>query len=251
MPDQERHSFSDLGIAPAAVHEFYAAQADSATAAGGALILAQLAKPGAQLWVRCPDHEREAGAPYAPGLTELGLDPARIILARAPDAVRALQAGLEAARCPALGAVLLELWGAAKPYDLVASRRLALAAKDSRVPVLIVRIAGEPRPSAAATRWLARAAPSRALATHAPGDPAFELTLLRARNGRDGLRYRLEWNRDVRGLIVQPVAAANDDACDLPMREDTGAPLSGAVVPVSFDRSGAPHDGACPWRRAG
>ena len=39
-----------------------------------------------------------------------------------------LRAGEEAARCPPLGAVIIEPWGAPKALDLVASRRLALAA---------------------------------------------------------------------------------------------------------------------------
>eukprot|EP01037_Dinobryon_pediforme_P027134 gene27134-29923_t len=151
------------GLARAALHELYAAQeADAAGVTGVALAFARLAKPQAPiLWVRQGFLDREAGVPYPPGLAEFGLDPAMLTLVRAQDAQGVLQAGLEGARCAALGAVMIELWGEAKALDLTASRRLALAAKASGTPALMVRIAATPAASAAETRWLVRAAPSR------------------------------------------------------------------------------------------
>ncbi len=55
-----------------------------------------------------------------------------------------LRAGAEAARCPAVGAVLMEPWGEARPLDLTASRRLTLAADQSGVTVFLLR--ARPRP---------------------------------------------------------------------------------------------------------
>lgn len=232
-----------MPLARGALHEFYTGtHADGASLSALVMMLALEEREGAALWVRHDEHDREAGVPHPAGLAELGLDPARILFLRVPDPASALQAGLEGARYASLGAVVIELWGAVKAYDLTASRRLALAAGTSGTRVLLARMASTPHPSAAETRWQVRAAPSRARAANAPGNPAFEMTLMRARNGREGLRYPVEWDRDARKLVSSPPFVA----AGAPARP---APLSGAVVPVSFDRPGAPP--ACPRRQAG
>jgi protein ImuA len=223
------------------LHEIYAAtQSDAACLSGGALMLARRAGRRSCLWVRHVVGQGETGGPSTLGVAELGIDPARIVLLRAREAGDALQAGLEGVSCRALDAVIVELWGEAKAYDLVASRRLALAAKASGVPVLVARAAAHPMPSAAQMRWQVRTLPSRALAGKAPGAPALELTLLRARNGQEGLRYCLEWDRDARQFTPRPTPISGDSIT-------APAPLSGAVVPVSAHRQGALEH----WRNAG
>jgi protein ImuA len=107
-----------------------------------------------------------------------------------------LRAGEEAARCPPLGAVIVEPWGNPKALDLAASRRLSLAAARSGLPLFMVRAGGTPTPSAAATRWSLRAAPSRPLLADAPGHPCFTADLLRDRAGAAGRGWTVEWNRD-------------------------------------------------------
>lgn len=229
-------------LAPAALHEFYVDRTADAAALSGCMLSfgVLFAKERSLLWVRQATFDQEAGQPYPPGLREWGLDPARLMLLRARDVTAALQGALEGARCPGLGAVFLELWGEAPAYDLTASRRLALAARASGVSLLVSRIGAKARPSAAETRWAMRALPSRALAAQAPGFPAFKLTLLRARHGREGLNDHLEWNRDVRQFLSRSPGE------DRPA-ERTPSSLPGLVVPVSFDRSRA----AEPWREAG
>lgn len=233
-------------LARAALHEFYAARAaDHAALSGCALAIGQVLAQGRPcLWVRQEAFDREAGHPHAPGLCEFGLDPASLMILRVKDARAALQAGLEGARCAGLGVVFLELWGEDPAYDLTASRRLALAARASGVPLLLARIAAKARPSAAETRWELRALPSRALAAQAPGLPAFELTLLRARNGREGLHDHLEWNRDARQFLSRT-------ATDTRPAEPALPSLPGAVVSVSFDRPRAPEPDLLPRREAG
>jgi len=239
-PKGEWRSVSLPSLAEDGLHEFFAAQeTDGAVLGPLALMLAQQAKTSARLWVRHEAQTREVGMPFPIGLAELGLDPAQMLFFRAPDVTSALQAGLEGARCSGLGAVIIELRGEAKAYDLVASRRLALAARESGVSVMMARTGAAPTPSAAQTRWQVRALPSRALAAKAPGPPAFEMTLLRARNGQEGLRYCVEWDRDARQFIPRFVASGDSIV--------QSAPLSGAVVPVSCDRPRAPD----VWRHAG
>ena len=50
---------------------------------------------------------------------------------RAPDTDRALRTAADALACDALGAVVLEVWGDVRQLDLVASRKLTLAAQAS------------------------------------------------------------------------------------------------------------------------
>jgi protein ImuA len=236
------------------LHEFYAgAGADGASLSALALLLAGVEGRRTRLWVRHEAQDREMGAPCPEGLSELGLDPSRLMLMRARDVPSALQAGLEGARCAALGAVILEIAGAARAYDLTASRRLSLAAKTSGVPLFLLRVGAEPLPSAAETRWLLRAAPSRALLAQAPGPPAFHLTLLRARSGQEGERHFLEWNRDAQRLEIRLSGTGFPGPAD-PDREPasgTASPLSRAVVPFSADRPDASHGPSVPLRRAG
>ncbi len=188
------------GILRAALHEAYAGTAADAPAATGfALALARRAMAGKQkplLWVRQEALSTEAGAPYPPGLADIDIDPAAVAFIRVRDAKEALQAGAEAGRCATVGATLIELFGAARAYDLTASRRLALAAAAAGAPIFIVRAGAAPAPSAAASRWLVRALPSRPRAANAPGSAAFAIFLLRQRGGAAGHAWRVEWNRD-------------------------------------------------------
>ncbi|MDE2561522.1 MAG: hypothetical protein KGL48_04675 [Sphingomonadales bacterium] len=185
------------GLRRNGVHEFHAAAGeDRGAAAALALLLSVRACSGAPvMWFRVTasrQHER----PFAPGLAGLGLDPGSVVLAELPDAAGLLKAAVDSVRHGGLGAGILELDGRAAPYDLTASRRLALAAERSGTMVLVVRSGAEPGLSAAHTRWRVASAPSIPLAANAPGHPAFDLTLLRQRGGREGLHVQLEWDRE-------------------------------------------------------
>jgi protein ImuA len=230
-----------FSLAGGALHEFYAsAEADGVSLSALAMMLGLKDGKRAKLWVRHEALVGETGTLYPVGLTELGFDPACVLLMRALDVSSALQAGLDGARCAALGAVIIEIRGEARAYDLTASRRLALAAKTSGVPVFLLRIGAKVAASAAETRWLARTAPSQAIAAKAPGPPAFHLTLLRARNGQEGVQHHLEWNRD--GQCLENRLADRDAGYSRKPDSTPDTPLPGAVVPVSFNRPGAPPD---------
>ncbi|MBB6228754.1 protein ImuA [Polymorphobacter multimanifer] len=183
----------DGGLQAAALHEFYPARPDDGVAAMvvALLLAARNGRTGPLLWL-VEARAMRGVRPYAPGLAALGIDPARLLLVRAPDALALLRAAADAVACPALSAVVLRC-GRSPAFGLTASRRLALAAARSGVSVLAVR-EGEPAPSAASTRWGVMAQPSRALAADAPGLPVFGVELLRCRAGRPGFSMQLEWN---------------------------------------------------------
>lgn len=214
------------GLARGGLHEILAAAlADTAAAAGFAAALALRALPAGRrvVWVRQLHGETETGALYPPGLAGLGFDPDSLILVRARDGLGTLRAGIEAVRCPALGAVVIEPWGSPKALDFSASRRLSLAAARSGVTTLLLRTGAELRPNAAQTRWRVRAGVSQPLAAGAPGHPAFEIVLLRHRAGVAGLGWRLEWDHEHRVF-----------------RE--ASPLSGAVAALPAGRPDRPQD---------
>jgi protein ImuA len=227
------------GLVRGRLHDIYAdttAHIGAATGFAAALAL-RAAKGKSLLWVWQEFLENETGRLNASGLAELGLDPGRIILVRARDAEGVLRAGEQAARCAALGAVVVEPWGEPKMLDFTASRRLSLAATKSGTSILMLRAAASPAQSAAATRWRVQALPSRALAANAPGFPAFELNLLRHRGGIAGHVWRVEWDRDRK--------------CFQDRQRTDAAPVSRPVVSVSHDGSAAAGARPYEFRKAG
>lgn len=215
------------GLARGRVHEFYAAEVEyGAAPAGFAVAVASVmaATRGPVLWLRTQRAARLGGVIQATGWAELGGGPGHGLVGLVPDGMALLRASADALRCAALGAVIAESWGPMRELDLTASRRLALAAERSGVPLLLLRIDAEPVPSAAQTRWEVAGAPSQGLPGQAPGQPAFAVTLLRQRAGPCGLGWRLEWDRD-RGIFRE-------------------AALSGVVVPVPARGTAAERGGA-------
>jgi protein ImuA len=187
----------DSLVARGALHEVFSAR--PADAAVTACFTLGLVKPGRLIWLRHELAQMENGALYAPGLASLGHDPSQVIFLVLRDAQSILQAGLEAVRTNGLSAVVIELWGMIKVYDLTASRKLALAAKKSGIKLFVITHAAEPLPSAAETRWQVKRLSSRVLEGHAPGLPALEATLLRHRAGaHTGQAWSVEWNNEKR-----------------------------------------------------
>jgi protein ImuA len=178
------------GLRPGAVHEVFAA---GWCASGFALLLALLAAKSRPLfWVR-PDYEgQEYGAVSPNGLAELGGDPSQLVLIKTRKADDALAAANDILACPHVGAVLLEIRGQPKMLDLVASRRLSLAAGESGVSMILLREQATAEPSAALTRWDVASAPSR---DHDDdwGNPVFGARLTRHRMGGLGA-FHMQWN---------------------------------------------------------
>ena len=208
------------GLALAAVHEVFAEGRQSAAATGFIAGLAGLVGLAGRVtsrrplvWVRQDFTEIESGALSMGGLAELGLDPRLVVTVRAADVDTALRTAADALACDAVGVVVLEVWGQARQLDLVASRKLTLAAQASGVTGLLLRVGAEPMPSTAETRWIVRAA-------HSPpgnpwtawGAPVFDAELVRNRHGPVG-RWIMEWKCDEclfsePAAYPQPVAAA-------------------------------------------
>lgn len=227
------------GLVGAGLHEIYASQTayfGGVTGFAAALVL-KAAGTRPIVWVRQDFLDVETGFLNASGIAEIGLDPSRIILVRARDAKGALRAGEQAARCAALGVVVIQPWGDSSVLNFTASRRLSLASAQSGVPVLMLRQAASPSQSAATSRWRIQAKPSRALEARAPGFPAFELTLLRRRGGAAGQVWHVEWDRD--------------GGCFQDCQPRDNAQVSRTMVSLSHNGQTAPPAPRHEWRRAG
>ena len=204
------------GLVRGALHEVFAeAGRHSAAATGFVAGLAhRVARQRPLVWVRQDFLDVESGALSMHGLSELGLDPRRVVMVRAADAESALRVAADAVACDALGCVVLDVWGEVRALDLVASRKLTLAARASGVTILMSRIAAMPSASTAETRWIVRAAHSPP-GIEAWGMPMLDTQLVRNRHGPTG-QWIMEWNCDEclfreSQTYSQPVAAAPAD----------------------------------------
>ena len=204
------------GLALGAMHEVFAQSGRQSSAATGfvAALAGRAAGRRPLVWIRQDFTEIEAGAVSMNGLAELGLDPRLLVAVRAADVDNALRTAADALACDAIGVVVLEVWGEARQLDLVASRKLTLAAQASGVTGIVHRMAAEPQPSTAETRWIVCAAhsPPAPSPCSAWGAPLLDAQLVRNRHGPVG-RWIMEWKSDEclfgkPATYPQPVAAA-------------------------------------------
>ncbi|MGI4939985.1 MAG: ImuA family protein, partial [Janthinobacterium lividum] len=159
---------------------------------------------------------------FSEGLAQAGLDPGRLILVQSRrDALQAMEEGL---RHPDLAGVVCELEGR---LDLVASRRLQLAAEATDVLGLVLRRSrrfNDPAlvaPSAATSRWRISGVPSPPPLAHAPdvqgvGRPLWKLELLRCR-GAEPATWVVE-GCDAQGRLALASVLADRQAAPGPLR---------------------------------
>ncbi|HEY7644888.1 MAG TPA: hypothetical protein VH858_07610 [Hyphomicrobiales bacterium] len=186
--------------------------ADRAAAAAFALIAAGYgAKSKQALLFAAPDREgRETGWLYGAGLDRLGVDPASLVLVRAPSEKALLWTAEEAASCRALAAAIIVLGRHQKLYGFTASRRLKLRQEKSGTPLFIVRPrTGEA--SAATMRWRVMFAPTEGLRVPGslvplPGRPRFRVFLERY-GGAAPLQWEVELDE---AHALRVVAAVSD-----------------------------------------
>ena len=205
------------GLATGSVHEVFSEGRQSGAATGlVAGFAGRLSARRPLVWVRQDFSEIESGALSMSGVSELGLDPRSLVSVRASDVDTALRSAADALACDAVGAVVLEVWGEARQLDLVASRKLTLAAQASGVSCLVLRIAAQPQASTAETRWIVQAARSPPSPVWSGwGTPVFDAQLVRNRHGPVG-QWIMEWKCDEclfsePAPYPQPVAAAPAD----------------------------------------
>ena len=238
------------GLHRAALHEMRAAESRDAAALTGfaAAVLACLAACDSRplIWIVEKAATGETGLPYGNGLGAFGLDPKRLVVVRVGRPRDVLWAAEEALRCAGLAAVVAELSGNPRLFDLTASRRLALRAGESGVTGLLLRTSARVEPGAASTRWLVAPLPSAADPDdpHGIGRPAWRLTLERNRSGPTGT-FDVEWNHDEQSFVLAGATPAHPRPLPALSRDRPPAP------PDEGPRVAPLTDSPGPYRKAG
>ena len=162
-------------------------------------LLAQLGEGKPVLWVQDRLAIRDGGRIHPAGLPGIAL--VHVEARNGRDALWAMEEGL---RCPALSAVIGELSGDPAALDFTATRRLAVAAERCGVPCWLVRLSGSPNLSGARMRWrvASRPSPPHPFDFKAPGSPAWEAELFRARGPAPG-RWLVAHEADRWNLLSQ------------------------------------------------
>ncbi len=144
---------------------------------------------------------------YAPGLEQAGLDPAMLLFVEAREDSQVLAVMEDGLRHGGLAAVV----GEVKRADMVATRRLQLAAMNGDAPALLARHWRRPalcplaEHSAAMTRWRIGCAPSVRLPALGVGRAHWTVELTRQRGG-PGFTLELE-ACDATGRLALPAAS--------------------------------------------
>lgn len=179
------------------------------------VVLAELGQSDQPIvWVQDYAARRETGQLYTPGLRALHITQPilRVIVSHPRDVLWVME---EAASCADLSAVIGEIHGAPSVLDFTATKRLAMRAEASGVPLYLIR-SGDPGVlSAARARWRVASLPSRPNPhdPQAPGMVQWDLELFRAR-GRSPGRWIAHYD---------PTATRTADRFGLVSRSDTGS----------------------------
>ena len=196
------------GLACGGLHEVRSALArDIGAATGFALGLASRAMQGDRsgrngvVWVADPATRVDGGGLFPAGLAQYGLDPSSVTIVEPGDLQGAMWAADEAAGCAGLAALVFQIKGNPARFDITATRRLMLRARQSGVLALTLRQSGEEEASAAVTRWRVNTEMSGADDNYQRGVGAMRLSLTLERNraGRTG-QWLLAWNPKVRSF---------------------------------------------------
>ncbi len=140
------------------------------------------------LWVSDRMARRENGRLYGPALTAFGVKAPvlRVEVSHPRDVLWAMEEG---AGCAGLSAVVGEIHGAPEVLSFTATKRLALRAEASQVPIWLIRSGDHGALSAARERWRLSSLPSahNRWNAQAPGVPHWEADLFRARGQAPGV----------------------------------------------------------------
>jgi protein ImuA len=174
------------------------------------LYLRETAKRPLALWCLTRQAAREWGLPYGPGLLSFGLDPARLLIVEARkslDAAWALEEGLQSG-------CLAASFGQTDGLTQLAARRLGLAAKQGRIPCLLLTRHKQAALPGTLTRWRIAASPSAQAGfdTQAPGAPRWQLISERGREMPPGTSFTVEFSHAA--YAVRLVPAFSDRAAE-------------------------------------
>jgi protein ImuA len=194
----------------AALHEIAPADYRGVPAAWGFLLalVKTLTRPAADnrkapIFWPYAKHEYDFGLPFGPGLKAFGFDAGDFLFARCASPIDSLWVMEEALRSGSFAAII---GMRARKTDLTISRRLQLAAEETRTPIFLLRGAEDVSPSAARTRWRIAPLPAARDRFGLMHRARWRVALERARGGGAG-EWVLEWNHDALLLRLSSLLA--------------------------------------------
>lgn len=198
------------GLAPASLHEVAPATPREFGATVG-FILALAARAVVDLrntlWIQTDFAARATGNLYGLGCELFGLPSSQLLVLKVPRPLDVLWAMEEALKCRALTSVIAELPHDNAAADLIATRRLTLAAHKGGGFGFLLHHRSLPLSSSAETRWEIAAAASHPDQFGGLGRPAFTLSLIKNRRGPTG-QWTLAWNHHERAFSPLSVGVA-------------------------------------------
>ena len=181
------HSFPGSQFPLGVNHEFICNSKENLAASSGfiaGILSSMLQKAGAVVWIS------SSQIIFPPALVSFGIDPSQLIFIHLRNQKEINWTIEEALKCEGLAAVVGELSFA----DLTISRRLQLAAEQSRVTGFLLRHQPKQLFTTAFTcRWQIQSVQSETI-NDLPGIgfPRWQVELLKVRNGKPG-SWQLEW----------------------------------------------------------
>ncbi len=190
------HSFPDSQFPLGVNHEFICGNKESLAASSGfiaGILSSMLQKSGGVVWIS------SSQIIFPPALVSFGIDPSQLIFIHLRNQKEINWTIEEALKCEGLSAVVGEI----SFVDLAISRRLQLAAEQSRVTGFLLRHQPKQLFTTAFTcRWQIQSLQSET-ADGLPGIgfPRWQIELLKVRNGKPG-SWQLEWINGKFQLVV-------------------------------------------------
>lgn len=185
-----------------------------------AFLLASLPElSGPILWVQDHASRRENGWLYTPAVKAFCIHQPifQVHVSHPRDVLWAMEEG---AACAGLSAVVGEIYGAPAALDFTATKRLAMRADVSGVPVFLLRSGDPGILSAARARWRITSLPSypHPNDNRSPGVPQWDVDLFRAR-GRTPRRWVARYDPEVKKPADRLGLVSRTDAGTLDARD--------------------------------
>lgn len=154
---------------------------------------------GSILWCQNAESVHEAGRLHGSGIARFGIDPGRIMFAETDNTRDCLWVLEEAAKCSDLCAII----GEVKSASFTETRRLTLAAQEAGIPIFLIRDPKFLMGTNANTRWRVGAGIGQPdlFDAKAPGNPTWDVELLKCRGGRPN-QWSLEWSYETHNFSV-------------------------------------------------
>jgi protein ImuA len=187
----------------ASIHEFFCSAAEDTSASSGfisAIVASLMKKGGPAVWIS------SSQTIFPPALKAFGIDPARIIFLHLKKEKEKLWAMEEVLKCDSITSVVGEI----NELSFTESRRLQLSVEKSRVTGFIIRHQPKNLLTACTARWKIESLPGDQTDFPGLGFPAWNVSLLKIRNGKPGT-WQMEWKNKKFHFVHKPVFISTEE----------------------------------------